>query len=89
MSAPILSVAPREAMTLSIDAMREAWERVREASGPRPQYLLLHPNDYYDALVRLRDPRWLAMPFRVVRGESRGETDERWRRRRAFIRASA
>jgi hypothetical protein len=86
---PILSIAPLDAMTLSVDAMRVAWERIREAAGPHPQYLLMHPDAYYYALVRLRDPRWLAMPFRVVRGESRGETDERWRRRRAFIRASA
>jgi hypothetical protein len=54
--------------------------RVARETG-EPYTVVLNPDQGYHLLVVLRDLRWLDMEFRVIRGETAGQLEERWRRK--------
>lgn len=66
-------------------AILEVAERIYALSAPPPNYLVVHPDVYYQVLVAADDPLWLVMPFKVICGETRGQVEERWLRRQKVL----
>jgi hypothetical protein len=58
--------------------------RIHAAAGPTPTHIIIHPFNLYWLKVVAGNPTWLAMPFRILPGESRGRVEDRWRAKKAF-----